>query len=592
LIDAASHLVHVLGFKPAKGTISFRQLFRPYASWLFLGFIFLLATNAMTLMVPRIINIGVQVIEGKPATMTIESVLIWLFCLAILGALVRTLSRRTLFNVGRGIERDLRSLLFYHLSLLSSNFYEKHSVGNLMSHLTNDINNVRMFAGFAVLNLLNLVIVFSGSVPILIGINAAVAFACLLPFLLVIVSAQMLTGRMFHRAKEYQASIAKLTEHVQENLSGAAVVRVFHQERFEEKKFEKTNQDTYLAAKRVAKITSVMFPLTRMMGGLGIAVAFFVGGREVVLGRMSVGDYVEVNARLLQLSWPAISMGFILSVYSQSCASLSRINDLFEQPPLIIDGSHSDAPISMIETKNLSVRLEQHDRLALKNINVQLKRGRVVGVVGRSGSGKSTLVRILAREILCHQGQIFYNKVEGMQWKLEPLHRQIAVVSSEPFLFSASVRENITFAKIDASDTEIASVAEQVGLTEDIAGLPEGLDTMIGERGVMLSGGQRQRVALARALLVNAPVLLLDDCLSAVDSVTESKIVKTLRKKRDDICLLIVSHRLSAIRHADEIVVLEKGQIVQRGRHEELLGQEQLYGALWGIEQLQKGIKL
>ncbi len=584
-------MIHVLGFKPARGAVSFRQLFRPYVLWLLLGFVFLLLTNAMILMVPRIINIGVQIVEGKPASMDMQSVLLWLFCLAILGALARTLSRRTLFNIGRGIERDLRNHLFYHLSLLSSNFYEKHSVGDLMSHLSNDINNVRMFAGFAVLNLLNLVIIFSGSIPILISIDAAVAFACLLPFLLVIASAQMLTGRMFHRVKEYQASLAKLTQHVQENLSGIEVVRVFHQERFEEKKFQKTNQAAYEAAKRVAKITVVMFPLTRMMCGLGVAVALFVGGREVVLGRMSVGDYVEVNARLLQLSWPAISVGFILSIYSQSCASLSRLNELFKQPPQIVDGSYSDAPITLIDTKDLSVRLGQHDHLALKNINVQLSRGRVIGVVGQSGSGKSTLVRILAREILCNEGQIFYNNVAGSQWKLEPLHNQIAVVSSEPFLFSASVRENIAFAKTAASDAEIIDVVEQVGLSDDIAGFPEGLQTVIGERGVMLSGGQRQRVALARALLVKAPVLLLDDCLSAVDSLTESKIVKSLRQKGTDICLLIVSHRLSAIRHADEIVVLEKGQIVQRGRHEELLAQEQLYSALWGIEQLQKRIK-
>ncbi len=591
LSDTAFHSVHVLGFKPARGIVSFRQLFWPYRFWLLLGFFLLLITNAMMLMVPRMINMGVQIIEGKPAALDMLSVLVWLFCLAILGAIIRTFSRRTLFNVGRGIERDLRSLLFYHLSLLSSDFYEKHSVGDLMSHLTNDINNVRLFVGFAVLNFLNLVIIFSGSIPVLISIDGSLAFACLLPFLLVIVSAQMLTGRMFHRVKEYQASLAKLTEHVQENLSGAGVVRVFHQERVEEKKFQKTNVNTYQTALRVAQISVVMFPLTRMMIGLGVAVVLYVGGREVVLGRMSVGDYVEVNARLLQLAWPAISMGFILSVYSQSRASLARLNELFVLRPKIIDGTYSNVPISLIETKNLSVRLGKQAHLALQNVDVQLKHGRVIGVVGQSGSGKSTLVRILSREIVADQGEIFYNNVEGSQWKLEPLHQQIAVVSSEPFLFSASVRDNIAFAKIDASDEEVKDVIEKVGLTEDVAGFADGLAQIIGERGVMLSGGQRQRIALARALLVDAPVLLLDDCLSAVDSVTESKIMKTLREKGKHVCLLIVSHRLSAIRHADEIVVLEKGKIVQRGRHEELLKQEeQLYGALWGIEQLQESL--
>lgn len=587
-----------MGFRAIKGQITLLSLFKPYYGQLCLGFIYLLLTNALVLYLPRLINIGIQLIDGEKVG--VSSVLVdftnmtqlalAIVILALLAAMVRILSRRTLFNVGRYIEADLRQKLFFHLSLLSFDFYKRRSVGDLMNHMTGDINNVRLSSGFATLNIFNVIIIFSGTLPILISINPKLALASLLPFVLVVIASKSLSKHMFDRVKNYQASLSQLTEHVQENLSASQVVRVFHQEENEEKKFAFTNENNFQVAKRLANIRSLMFPFTRMMVGIGLATALYVGGREIILGTITIGDFVEVNARLLQLSWPAISVGFIWPVFVRSQASIDRINELLQEQPLIIDGNKSLADLQNIRASSLSINFDKR-QLILDQINLELKQSQVLGVVGTSGSGKSTLVRALSREILVQPGQLLYNEIDAGEWNLSDVHRQISVVSSEPFLFSASVKDNMLFASPDASDEDLQRVVDLLNLSDDIASFPDGINTSIGERGAMLSGGQRQRIALARALLSKAKFLLLDDCLSAVDANTESKIVNALHQQKQGLGLLIVSHRLSALRYADEILVLDKGKIVGHGRHNSLLNECSLYKSLWKTETIEETIK-
>jgi len=590
--------VDVLGLKAVKESLSFYDLLKPYAWYLLLGLFYLLCTNAALFVTPRLINLTVQLVEGKSIYFNliflkmdkIGSLCVCIIFLALGGSLMRLLSRRTLFSVGRYVEKDLRQKLFYHLTLLSRNFYECYSVGDLMTHLTSDINNVRLTAGFAILNLLNVVIIFAGTIPILISISPLLAFTSVLPFVLVIMISQSLNRKMFERVKENQAALSKLTEHVQENLNGAQVIRVFHQEMSEERRFANVNQLNFEAAMSLTKLMTTTFPLTRLMGGLGVAVALFFGGREVVEGRISIGDYVEVNARLLQLSWPALSLGFIWPIFARSRASLARINILLQKEPQIVDGTHKEEVLNSIEAKNLSVEVGKDSFLVLKDLYFYLKAHKIFAVVGPSGSGKSTLMRVLAREILVSKGQLFYNHKSSHEWKLENLYRQLTVVSSEAFLFSASVKDNVAFARPNANEDEINAVIDKVGLQKDIEAFPNGIHTTIGERGVMLSGGQRQRIALARALLLRPKFLLLDDCLSAVDAETESKIVEGLKNEKELACLVIVSHQLSTVRFADEIMVLEKGRIIQRGKHEFLLKNCELYATLWAAEQLEGSI--
>ncbi len=581
----------------------FSALFRPYWRQLMLGLLALITTNLFALILPRLVNMGISVIEGKkvPYFTSITSIVLAILALAVLAAIARTYSRILMFGVGREIERDVRRDVFVHLSTLSPSFYEKRSVGDLMSHMTSDINNIRMCTGFAVLNILNIVIVFAGTAPVLFSIDHQVAFAALLPFPLVMITAQALSGRMFQRVREYQASLSDLSARIQENLSGAQVVRVFHQEEAENTRFAAVNDHAFRAAIRLAKMRVVMFPLMRMMGALGVAVTLFVGGRAVVLGHIDLGDYVEINARLLQLAWPAISLGFVMSVYSRGQASLARMNVLLEARPEIVGGAlpapkqvvRDSADQFFVVAHNLSVQLPQSAKPILYGVSFTVKPGEVLGVVGPTGAGKSTLTRALCREVNVARGQLLIDGQDICDWQLHALRKFVAVAPSEAFLFSASMRSNITFARPDASQDEVMEVVRMVDLTRDVDGFADGLETMIGERGVTLSGGQRQRVALARAILARPKMLILDDCLSAVDAQTQSTIVERLKQPVGDgthtpPAMIIVSHRLSVVQEANEIVVLDKGQIVERGTHLELLTKGALYRALWGLQLLEE----
>ena len=576
----------VFGFRVQTTPMRYGQLLSGHKLDLSLGFAFLIIANVIALVVPRLVNTGVKLVElasaqqmtlmGHDFEVSIGPLVSTLFILAIAGALFRTWSRQFIFKIGRNIEKDLRSHLFYHLSLLSLSFYRRHSVGDLMSHLTSDINNVRMVMGFAVLNILNIVILFSATTPILISIDWRIACAVLSPFVLVVVTARLLTAQLFERTKTYQASLSQLTQHIQENLSGAQVIRVFGQEPLEIRKFEKTNEHVFKSAIRLSRIRVVIFPLMRMMGGIGVAITLWVGGMEVASGRMTVGDFVEVTARLLQLTWPAISIGYSISIYNQGKASLDRINTLLKESSDVIDGPYKAEAIHEIEMK---------DRISFK-----LKAGEFLGVVGPSGSGKTSFARALLRRTSTPRGTIFFNGIDLVDFNLESLYHHATVVSSEPFLFSTTLRENLLFAKPNTSDEELLKVIEHVGFAPDLLALPDGLDTLVGERGVMLSGGQRQRVALARALIAKPSVLILDDCLSALDAETELHVVKQIKNQFKHGFLIMISHRLSVLKGADEIIVLDRGEVVERGQHAKLIKTGALYRALWGVEQLTQSL--
>ncbi len=577
---------------PTQAPVTFWQLYKPHRGNLAIGLVYLLATNFIAIILPRLINNGVALVEGtKNAGIftSVAQVVSILVVLAVLGAITRTLSRTAIFNVGRLVERDLRQSLFAHLSTLSFDFYRKKSTGDLMSHLTNDVTNVRLFTGFAVLNIFNLIIIFTATVPVLLAIDFRVALAALLPFPLVTLLHRVATGRMMQRSRVYQESVSDVANHVQENLSAAQVIRVFHQEEAEKRRFSQTNDSNFAAAMRLCQMRVVMFPLQRLMAGLGVAMTLFIGGRAVVLGHMTVGDFVEVNVRLMQLTWPAISLGFVLSIYNRGKASLVRINELLVQQPLLMDGDFSGEVDGSIWANHLTVHYGEDP--ALQEISFRFPKRSVVGVVGPSGSGKSALVRALARETALPRGQLSYGDRDINDFNLLAFHRQVAVVPQEAYLFSTSLRDNITFARPDATDAEVNKVIEQVGLAREVAIFPDGLSTIIGERGVTLSGGQRQRVALARAILAQPKVLILDDCLSAIDAETEAHIVAQLRHANLAPTLVIISHRLSAVMRADAIFVLDKGKIVANGHHDALLKTSSLYRALWGKEQVEQALE-
>ncbi|MCC7109147.1 MAG: ABC transporter ATP-binding protein [Deltaproteobacteria bacterium] len=607
MADGTTPPVTVMGDRPAARLPGIVALFRPHAPRLFLGFVWLLLTNTLLLAVPRLVNEGIAVVEGTRArgasllavlglpTDRLGPIVALIGACALLGAMVRVASRVVLFNVGRDVERELRTETFAHLATLSPSFYRQHNVGDLMSRLTGDMTNVRLLSGFALLNALNTGIVFAATLPIVFSLDARVAALALAPFPFVILGAQLTSRRVFKRTREVQDALGRLTSRVQENLAGQSVVRAFSHEAAEERSFALRNEELRDKNLRLAKARLSFVPIGGL-GALGTAAALWAGGDAVVGGRLDVGDVVELSARVVQLAWPMVALGLIISVIQRGRASLSRIHELLRARPDIVDGPVDALVQGGVEARALCVEVAP-GVLGLRGVDVRVEPGRVLGIVGKNGSGKSTLLRALARQLPCPRGQLLLDGVDVNDWHLRALHAGVGVVPEDAFLFSDTLRDNLAFGRPDATAAEIEAVVDLCDLRRDVRALPEGLGTLVGERGVTLSGGQRQRAALARAILSRPALLLLDDCLSAVDAETEAHIVTALRRgfvgadgSARAPTLIVVSHRLSAVREADEILVLDSGAVLERGRHEALLAAGGLYAELWGREQRRRAL--
>lgn len=556
-----------------------------------LGLLALVLVDAAGLVTPLVVR---QAIDGLAAH---REVPLWVFGLVILGLASGSIAFRFLwrfFLVGaaRRIERELRSNFYAQLLKLSTPYYTRTKTGDLMAHATNDMDAVMRACGFGVLTLADAIIMTTTALSFMLAIQWQLTLLAILPLPLVCLVV-LGFGRLIHkRFERVQEVFSLLMEKVREALSGIRVVKSFVQEQGMERDYGHTNRQFVSVNMGLAKVAGLFDPSIAFLSGLGTAIVLWAGGQSVISGVISLGDFVALNSYLNMLVWPMMALGFMVNVLQRGAASMKRLNKILNLKPEIASWPR---PKPFPKQASIAFRRLDFSYLpgapVLRNVNVELANGKTLGIVGPVGAGKSTLVHLIPRLFDPPAGTVFYGGVDVRQLELHQLRRHIGMVPQDPFLFSATVRDNIRFGNPGAQDRQVIQAAQLAGIYEELKALPHGLDTMIGERGVSLSGGQKQRMAIARALLVDPALLILDDCLSAVDAEKEEEILGNLRHVLQDRTAIIIAHRISAVQESDWIIVLdEAGRIGEQGSHEQLVRGDGFYRHLHRLQQAQRTV--
>ena len=496
----------------------------------------------------------------------------YLIGLALLKGVFQYWMRVIIISISRDIEYDLRNDLFRHLVELAPDYYGRTRTGDIMARATNDLNAVRMMLGPGIMYWTETSLTFLLAIIIMVSVDWRLAFFSILPAPLVSL-AVIFFGRAIHaRFERIQAMFSDISSRVQENLAGVRMVRAFVQEQAELRRFEELNREYIAENIRLVRISGVFQPLLEALIGLTFLVVLWYGGSQVLAGRISLGSFVMFNTYMGILVWPMIAMGWVVNLMQRGSASLERINQIFREKPSI--AAPPDAlPLGHVrgEIEFRGASMAYPAGLALDRVDLRIEAGTTVAVVGHTGSGKSTLVSLVPRLMDPTGGCVLLDGIDLRNLSPADLRRQIGFVPQETFLFSATVAENIAFGVESATDEQVRHAAELAGLASDIESFPNGYQTMVGERGITLSGGQKQRTAIARAILRNPRILILDDALSSVDTLTEERILQGLAGVMRGRTVILISHRVSTVRQADRIVVLEKGRIVEQGTHAELV---------------------
>ena len=569
-----------------------RRYWRRY----FLGAFCLLVTVTLVMWIPWWIREAVRIIEqgGSLSDVTFYAGLIGAAALA--QGLVRTYSRALIFNAGRNVEYDLRNDLFAHLQKLPVSFYQSQRTGDLMSRLINDISAVRVMLGPGFLNFINAPVYFIYALALMFAMDARMTLAALAPFPVLILAVGKFRGQIMKRSMEVQQQLSALSSHVQENLSGMHVVKAYAQEKFQTEEFVRLNEDYQQKSMEVARLRGIITPVMQGINGLTILIVIWYGGIRVARGDLLVADIVAFIAYLNVLAWPTAAFGWMFSLVERGRAAMKRLEELFKIEPAIADGESTQPVHGLkqgIEFRDISFAYgrQKNGYGALNGVSFSLPVGRSVGLVGRIGSGKSTVAQLVPRLFDVGGGEILLDGQDIRKLSLRDLRQTLGFVPQDPFLFSTSLRRNLAFGRDDVTEDELKRATAIARLDRDVEVFPEKLDTIVGERGVTLSGGQKQRATLARALVMDPPVLILDDCLSSVDAQTEAEILRGLRSILKEKTCLIISHRISAVKEADEILVLDDGRIIERGSHDELVRRGGMYAELYQQQRLSEELE-
>lgn len=566
---------------------------RPHWRQTTLGILALLVVNAIGIYIPLLIR---EIIDRLQIAFSFDQVLRYVGLIILLSSVmwvIRMVSRISLFGVGRQVEFDLKQNIFQHLLKLEPSYFAANTAGDLINRATSDVDNIRRLLGFAVLSIANTVFAYAFTLPVMLSINVQLTLAAIAvyPFMLILV--QLFSERLRKEQQEVQEELSNLSELIQEDMSGMALIKIYAQEENERRAFRQNNHQLLRANLKLGKTRNTLFPIVGGLAYISLLILLWLGAAQIISGALSIGDFLALLLYVERLVFPTALLGFTITAYQRGEVSIDRIESILTVTPRIQDINHpihvpQERVRGQLTARNLSFTYPGATVPALKNINFDIEPGATVAIVGPIGSGKSTLANAIPRLLDIERGQLFLDGDDITLLKLEDLRSAIAYVPQDSFLFSTTIKNNIRYGDPLSEQSEVEDSAKQAQIHPEILNFPQQYKTIVGERGITLSGGQRQRTALARALLVDAPVLILDDALSSVDNQTATQILSNLSQGTTRKTVVFISHQLSAAATADRILVMDQGEIVQSGTHSELLQQPGLYRTLWNQHQLEE----
>ena len=568
---------------------------RPHWRQLGLGILALSIVNGLAVYIPLLIKDIVDKLEVGFSFWQLSQYGLVILALASLMLLIRMLSRVSIFGVGRQVEFELKQKIFQHLLTLEPSYFAINTSGDLMNRATSDVDNIRRLLGFAVLSAINTIFAYALTLPAMLAINVRLSLMAIVVYPLMLMVAQLFDGKLGDYQKDVQEKLSDLSESIREDVSGIALIKIYAQEENERLLFGKKNRRLLKANLKLARTRYILFPLVEGLASLSLPILLWLGSGAIANQTITVGDFLALIILVQNLVFPTTLLGFTITTYQQGQVSIDRVESILLAKSKVKDTPHvislQEKIQGNLEARNLTYTYAGTSTPALQDLNFTIKAGETVAIVGPIGSGKSTLANAIPRLLDVERGQLFLDGYDITELQLQDLRRAIAYVPQDSFLFSTTIQNNIRYGKPLMEQLEVEYAAKQAQIHPEILNFPQQYETLVGERGITLSGGQRQRTSLARALLIDSPLLILDDALSSVDNQTATEILSNLSAVGQRRTVIFISHQMSAASTADRILVMDQGRIVESGTHEQLLQASGLYQSLWQQHQLEKALQ-